>query len=48
MEAIEAAARGSANLLPPLIDAVKAGATLGEMSDRLRAAWGEHRELLTV
>ena len=36
------------NLLPPLIEAVKAHATLGEISDRLRAAWGEHRELITV
>ncbi len=36
------------NVLPPLIEAVKAYATLGEMSDCLRAAWGEHRELLTI
>jgi methylmalonyl-CoA mutase N-terminal domain/subunit len=41
-------AAGGGNVLPALIDAVKANATLGEMSDRLRAAWGEHRELLTV
>jgi methylmalonyl-CoA mutase N-terminal domain/subunit len=45
---LETAARGSENVLPPMIEAVKAGATLGEISDRLRAAWGEHRELLTV
>ena len=43
----EAAGAGE-NVLPPLIEAVKAYATLGEMSDRLRAAWGEHRELITV
>ena len=36
------------NLLPALIEAVKAYATVGEISDRLRAAWGEHRELITV
>jgi methylmalonyl-CoA mutase N-terminal domain/subunit len=36
------------NLVPAIIEAVKARATLGEVSDRLRAAWGEHRELLTV
>jgi methylmalonyl-CoA mutase N-terminal domain/subunit len=41
-------AAAGGNVLPALIDAVKAHATLGEMSDRLRAAWGEHRELLTV
>jgi hypothetical protein len=27
---------------------VKAEATLGEISDRLRGVWGEHRELVTV
>ncbi len=43
----DSAASGG-NVLPPLIDAVKAGATLGELSDRMRAAWGEHRELITV
>ena len=36
------------NLLPPIIEAVKAYATVGEISDRLRAAWGDHRELITV
>src|SRR5215210_678764 len=41
-------AGGGENLLPALIDAVKAYATVGEISDRLRAAWGEHRELITV
>jgi methylmalonyl-CoA mutase, N-terminal domain len=45
---LEAAARGGENLMPPLIDAVKAYATVGEISDRLRTAWGEHRELITV
>jgi methylmalonyl-CoA mutase N-terminal domain/subunit len=42
------AAAGSDNLLPPIIEAVAAYATLGEISDRLRLAWGEHRELVTV
>jgi methylmalonyl-CoA mutase N-terminal domain/subunit len=41
-------ARGDGNVLPSLVDAVKAGATLGEISDKLRAAFGEHRELITV
>ena len=36
------------NLLPPIIAAVKAHATLGEISDRLRVSFGEHRELITV
>ncbi len=42
------AARGDENLMPALIEAVRAYATVGEISDRLRAAWGEHRELVTV
>jgi methylmalonyl-CoA mutase N-terminal domain/subunit len=45
---LEAAARGGDNLLPPLIEAVTAYATVGEISNRLRVAWGEHRELITV
>jgi methylmalonyl-CoA mutase N-terminal domain/subunit len=45
---IDAAARGKDNLLPPILDAVKAGATVGQVSDVLRAVWGEHRETLTV
>ena len=40
LDRVRAAARGSENLLPPMIDAVKAGATLGEISDGLRAEWG--------
>ncbi|HEX7497976.1 MAG TPA: methylmalonyl-CoA mutase family protein [Candidatus Limnocylindrales bacterium] len=45
---LEAAARGNENLMPPIIDAVKAYATVGEICDRLREVWGEHRELITV
>jgi methylmalonyl-CoA mutase N-terminal domain/subunit len=46
--ALAEAAAGTANLLPLIIGAVEAQATLGEISDRLRLAWGEHRELITV
>jgi methylmalonyl-CoA mutase N-terminal domain/subunit len=45
---LEETARGDENLLPAIVEAVKAYATLGEISDRLRVAWGEHRELVTV
>ncbi len=48
MAHLEACARGQANLLPPMIEAVKAYATVGEICDRLRGVWGEHRELITV
>jgi len=37
------AARGTENLLPPMIDAVKARATVGEIADVLREAFGEYR-----
>ncbi len=37
-------ARGSANTMPLLIDAVRAYATVGEMCDALREVWGEYEE----
>jgi methylmalonyl-CoA mutase, N-terminal domain len=40
---VRAAAQGSENLMPPLIEAVREGATLGEISDVLRAEWGVYR-----
>jgi methylmalonyl-CoA mutase N-terminal domain/subunit len=43
LDAVEAAARGRDNLLPPLLDAVQASATLGEICDRLRAVFGVHQ-----
>ena len=42
LRALEAAARGNENLMPPLIDAVKSYATLGEMMDVFRSAFGEY------
>jgi methylmalonyl-CoA mutase, N-terminal domain len=45
---LEQCAAGNENLLPAMVEAVKAYATLGEISDRLRVAWGEHREVITV
>ncbi len=38
------AAEGDSNLMPPIIGAVKAGATLGEISSVLRDVFGEYRE----
>jgi methylmalonyl-CoA mutase N-terminal domain/subunit len=42
--ALENAARTGANLMPPILDAADAYATVGEISDRLRGVFGEHRE----
>jgi methylmalonyl-CoA mutase N-terminal domain/subunit len=44
MAAIERAARDGSNLMPPIVDAAEAYATVGEISDRLRAVFGEYRE----
>jgi methylmalonyl-CoA mutase N-terminal domain/subunit len=45
---LDEAARGGDNVMPAIVEAVHAYATVGEISDRLRVAWGEHRELITV
>ena len=37
-------ARGEGNLIPAMLDACRAEATLGEICDALRAEWGEYRE----
>ncbi|HLI83747.1 MAG TPA: methylmalonyl-CoA mutase family protein [Bryobacteraceae bacterium] len=44
LTALEAAARGTDNLMPPILEAAAAYATVGEISDRLRAVFGEYRE----
>ena len=43
--AVSAAARDGSNLVPPIIRAVEARATVGEISDALRAVFGEHKEI---
>jgi methylmalonyl-CoA mutase N-terminal domain/subunit len=40
---VRSAARSGDNLMPPLIDAVRAMVTLGEISDALREEWGVFR-----
>jgi methylmalonyl-CoA mutase N-terminal domain/subunit len=44
LDALKEGARGSANTMPLLIDAVRAYATVGEMCDALRDVWGEYEE----
>jgi len=41
---VDRAARGGDNLVPPVIAAVEAHATLGEIADTLRTVFGEHRD----
>ncbi len=40
---VREAAAGTTNLLPPMKEALRAGATLGEVSDALRQEFGEYR-----
>jgi hypothetical protein len=34
--------------MPPILDAVREYATLGEMCDRLRHEWGEYEEVPVI
>jgi methylmalonyl-CoA mutase N-terminal domain/subunit len=45
LDAVAAAARGSDNLVPRVIAAVEARATLGEIADAMRSVFGEHEEI---
>jgi methylmalonyl-CoA mutase N-terminal domain/subunit len=46
LDTLEGAARSGDNLVPVIIDAVMASATVGEISGRLREVFGEHQETL--
>jgi methylmalonyl-CoA mutase N-terminal domain/subunit len=48
IERLHAAARGSTNLVPIILEAVECGTTLGEISDVLRDVFGEYRERVTL
>ena len=45
LDALRTAARGNGNTMYPLMDCVKAYATVGEMCDALREVWGEYEEV---
>jgi len=44
LDGVERAAGSQDNLLPAILEAVESYATVGEISDRLRRVFGEHRE----
>jgi methylmalonyl-CoA mutase N-terminal domain/subunit len=48
LEALRDAARGAANTMYPLLDCVRAYATVGEMCDALRDVWGEYEEVPSI
>ena len=43
LRALDEAARGRANLMPPILSAVEAYATIGEVCGRLERAFGRYR-----
>jgi methylmalonyl-CoA mutase, N-terminal domain len=45
---VESRARGTENLMPAILTAVEAYATVGEISDALRRAFGEYRESVVI
>ncbi len=46
--ALKEAARGATNTMYPLLDCVRAYATVGEMCDALRQVWGEYEEVPSI
>lgn len=44
LTALKKVAEGTGNVVPPILAAVRVYATVGEISDTLRAVFGEHRE----
>jgi methylmalonyl-CoA mutase N-terminal domain/subunit len=48
LQTLEAAAKGTANLMPHILVAVKAYATLGEIADVFRGVFGKHHETVVL
>jgi methylmalonyl-CoA mutase N-terminal domain/subunit len=48
LKSVEEAARSGANLMPKILAAVEAYATVGEISDAMRKVFGEYRESVVV
>jgi methylmalonyl-CoA mutase N-terminal domain/subunit len=48
LDTLRDAARSTSNLMPPILDAVRAYATVGEMCDALRDVWGEYEETAII
>jgi len=48
LKKIEETARSGANLMPHILNAVEANATVGEISDTLRKVFGEYKEAVVI
>jgi methylmalonyl-CoA mutase N-terminal domain/subunit len=46
--AVEDTARSGDNLMPPILGAVEANATVGEISDAMRKVYGEYKEAVVI
>jgi methylmalonyl-CoA mutase N-terminal domain/subunit len=48
LDALKRTARGTGNTMEPLLECVRAYATVGEMCDALRDVWGEYEEVPSI
>ena len=48
LDAMRGARAAPRNVMPPILDAVRAYATVGEMCDALRDVWGEYEEVPVI
>ncbi|MFZ0913071.1 MAG: methylmalonyl-CoA mutase family protein [Candidatus Korobacteraceae bacterium] len=48
LKKVEDTARGTGNLMPPIVEAVEANATVGEISDAMRRVYGEYQETVVI
>ncbi len=48
LAALRDVAAGTGNLLPPILEAVRAYASIGEICDTLRAVFGTHQETVVL
>jgi methylmalonyl-CoA mutase, N-terminal domain len=48
LDAVSSAAKNNTNLVPAIVEAVEACATVGEIADALRAVFGEYRETASL
>src|SRR5438874_3980985 len=48
LDRLRSAARTTENMMPPILDAARAYATVGEMCDALRQVWGEYEEVPVI
>jgi len=48
LQKVDEAARGTANLMPHILNAVEARATVGEICDTMRKVYGEYKEAVVI